>query len=67
MVKFDYTSDGQIVGVRDTFSAFNEPSALIFAQVTALIGITNEMVARSQVRRCGRHGLRRKRSHNGCA
>ncbi|WP_247495238.1 exonuclease domain-containing protein [Bradyrhizobium sp. 164] len=26
MVKFDYTPNGRIIGVRDTFSAFNEPS-----------------------------------------
>jgi hypothetical protein len=45
MVKFDYTPDGRIVGVRDTFSAFNEPTAPISAEVTALTGITNEMVA----------------------
>ncbi|MCK1715062.1 3'-5' exonuclease [Bradyrhizobium sp. 143] len=45
MVKFDYSADGRIVGVRDTFSAFNEPSAPISAEVTALTGITNEMVA----------------------
>ncbi|MDA9479656.1 DNA polymerase III subunit epsilon [Bradyrhizobium sp. CCBAU 65884] len=45
MVKFDYTPEGRIVGVRDTFSAFNEPSAPITAEVTALTGITNEMVA----------------------
>lgn len=45
MVKFDYTPDGRIVGVRDTFSAFNEPSAPISAEVTALTGITEEMVA----------------------
>src|SRR4051812_40631377 len=45
MVKFDYTPDGRIVGVRDTFAAFNEPSAPISAEVTALTGITNEMVA----------------------
>ena len=45
MVKFDYTPDGRIVGVRDTFSAFNEPGAPISAEVTALTGITNEMVA----------------------
>ncbi|AWO92705.1 MULTISPECIES: 3'-5' exonuclease [Bradyrhizobium] len=45
MVKFDYMQDGRIVGVRDTFSAFNEPSAPISEEVTALTGITNEMVA----------------------
>ena len=27
MVKFDYLPDGRIAGVKDTFSAFSEPSA----------------------------------------
>lgn len=45
MVKFDYSADGRIVSVRDTFSAVNEPSAPISAEVTALTGITDEMVA----------------------
>lgn len=45
MVKFDYSADGRIVGVRDIFSAFNEPSVPISAETTALTGITGEMVA----------------------
>jgi DNA polymerase-3 subunit epsilon len=45
MVKFDYLPDGRIVGVRDVFSAFNEPSGPIPLEVTALTGITDEMVA----------------------
>jgi DNA polymerase-3 subunit epsilon len=45
MVKFDYTPDGRIVGVRDTFSALNEPSAPIPPEVTALTAITDGMVA----------------------
>lgn len=44
MVKFDYTPDGRIVGVRDTYSGFNEPSAPIPPEVTAITGITDEMV-----------------------
>jgi DNA polymerase III subunit epsilon len=45
MVKFDYLPDGRIVGVRDVFSTFNEPSGPVPAEVTALTGITDEMVA----------------------
>jgi DNA polymerase III subunit epsilon len=49
MVKLDYLRDGRIVGVRDTFSAFNEPSVPISNEVTALTGITDEMVARYRI------------------
>jgi DNA polymerase-3 subunit epsilon len=45
MVKFDYLPDGRIAGIRDVFSSFNEPSEPIPPEVTALTGITNEMVA----------------------
>ena len=45
MVKFDYLPDGRIAGLRDVFSSFNEPSEPIPLEVTALTGITNEMVA----------------------
>lgn len=45
MLKFDYLPDGRIVGVRDVFSAFNEPTVPISDEIAALTGITNEMVA----------------------
>jgi len=45
MVKFDYLPDGSIAGIRDVFSSFNEPSEAIPSEITALTGITNEMVA----------------------
>lgn len=49
MVKFDYSSDGRILGVRDTFSAFNEPSVPIPSEVTTLTGITDDMVAGQKI------------------
>jgi len=50
MVKFDYLPDGRVVGVRDVFSSFNEPSVPIPTEVTALTGITHEMVAGQRIR-----------------
>jgi DNA polymerase III subunit epsilon len=45
MIKFDYLPDGRIVSIRDVISSFNEPLEPIPPDVTALTGITNEMVA----------------------
>jgi DNA polymerase-3 subunit epsilon len=49
MVKFEYLADGRIAGVRDAFTSFNEPSVPIPPEVTALTGITDEMVAGQQI------------------
>ncbi|HVV41957.1 MAG TPA: 3'-5' exonuclease [Nitrobacter sp.] len=49
MVKFDYLTDGRITGVRDVISALNEPSVPISAEITALTGITDEMVAGQRI------------------
>jgi DNA polymerase-3 subunit epsilon len=45
MVKFEYTPDGRIAGIKDAFSSFNEPTGTIPPEITALTGITDEMVA----------------------
>jgi DNA polymerase-3 subunit epsilon len=49
MVKFDYLPDGRIVSLRGIFSSFHEPSEPIPLEVTALTGITNEMVAGQRI------------------
>jgi DNA polymerase III subunit epsilon len=45
MVKFDYLPGGRIAGLREVFTSFNEPTVPISTEITALTGITNEMVA----------------------
>lgn len=45
MVPFTYSLDGAILAVGAPFSAFNEPSTPISPEITALTGITQEMVA----------------------
>ena len=44
MVKFSYSDRGEVTAVLDTFSSFNQPSKSIPVEVTALTGITDEMV-----------------------
>src|ERR1700680_2031746 len=49
MVKFDYMPDGRIVGMSDCFTSFNEPSSPIPTEISALTGITDEMVAGQRI------------------
>ena len=49
MVKFAYCPDGRVVRVIDCFGALNETATPIPAEITALTGITNDMVANKQI------------------
>jgi DNA polymerase-3 subunit epsilon len=49
MVKLHYLPDGRIAGLKDVFSSFNEPFEAIPLEVTALTGITDEMVAGQRI------------------
>jgi len=49
MVKFDYLPDGRIASLRDVYASFNEPSEPIPLEVTALTGITDDMVAGQRI------------------
>ncbi len=45
MVPFTYGPDGRIFEVRDAFQKLRQPKEVISSEITALTGITNEMVA----------------------
>jgi len=45
MVPFTFSSDGRIFEIKTPFHKFREPSGPIPSQITALTGITDEMVA----------------------
>src|SRR5450756_1049302 len=49
MVKFDYLPDGRIASLRDVYTSFNEPSEPVPLEVTALTGITDDMVAGQRI------------------
>lgn len=45
MVKFAYSATGEITSVLDIFQAFRQPTIAIPAEVTAITGITDDLVA----------------------
>jgi len=45
MVPFSYGVDGRIFSIHQAFEKLREPSQLLSAKITALTGITNDMVA----------------------
>ncbi len=49
MVKFAYCPDGRVAHVIDSFGSLNEPANPIPAEITALTGITNDMVAGKRI------------------
>jgi DNA polymerase-3 subunit epsilon len=49
MVKFAYCPDGRVAHVIDCFGSLNEPANPIPAEITALTGITNDMVAGKRI------------------
>lgn len=49
MVSFTYTLEGEIVGVNDFFSAMQQPARPIPPEITALTGITDDMVAGAKI------------------
>jgi DNA polymerase-3 subunit epsilon len=49
MVSFDFTSDGRIFAVHETFSRFRDPGRRIPVEVVAVTGITDDAVAGSSI------------------
>jgi DNA polymerase-3 subunit epsilon len=49
MVAFDYSDDGRVVGVGKSFSSFRDPGRPIPQAITALTGITDEMVEGAKI------------------
>ena len=49
MVKFAYCPDGRVAHVIDCFGSLNEPANPIPTEITTLTGITNDMVAGTQI------------------
>ncbi|WP_456710891.1 3'-5' exonuclease [Bradyrhizobium sp. USDA 4452] len=49
MVPFDFASDGRIFSVHEAFSRFRDPGRPIPAEVTAITGITDDMVRGSSI------------------
>jgi DNA polymerase-3 subunit epsilon len=45
MVPFEYTSDGEVVAVREPLHQFNEPMEAIPSEITAITGLTDAHVA----------------------
>jgi DNA polymerase-3 subunit epsilon len=50
MVAFDFSSDGRIFAVPESFSRFRDPGRPIPPEVVALTGITDKMVAGSSIK-----------------
>lgn len=49
MVRFFYSTDGQIHGIGESFHSFRQPSQPIPAEITAITGINDAMVAGCQI------------------
>jgi DNA polymerase-3 subunit epsilon len=52
MVPFNYTRDGTILDVQKSFAAYSQPKKPIAHEITALTGITNQMVEGERIDEC---------------